>query len=213
MSSKSKKIILETIIFAIIVIIVILLIVFTKKENNEQETIPIVQLSELLEIRNLEDVKYKTEKTEEEISSKYVAETQKYKVKANVIVEETKGKMIYIRGVNNLNIYKTEYDIIKYSDKNTRINQIMQEFETICKNYMQGAEEYKETETIYGENEEQEGRLPVEESIYNKGRLYSKTYKNEENEYDINFYRKDKKIICEFVKILPFSNMYSKIRM
>ena len=213
MSSKSKKIILETIIFAIIVIIVILLIVFTKKENNEQETIPIVQLSELLEIRNLEDVKYKTEKTEEEISSKYVAETQKYKVKANVIVEETKGKMIYIRGVNNLNIYKTEYDIIKYSDKNIRINQIMQEFETICKNYMQGAEEYKETETIYGENEEQEGRLPVEESIYNKGRLYSKTYKNEENEYDINFYRKDKKIICEFVKILPFSNMYSKIRM
>lgn len=213
MSSKSKKIILETIIFAIIVIIVILLIVFTKKENNEQETIPIVQLSELLEIRNLEDVKYKTEKTEEEISSKYVAETQKYKVKANVIAEETKGKMIYIRGVNNLNIYITEYDIIRYSDKNTRINQIMQEFETICKNYMQGAEEYKETETIYGENEEQEGRLPVEESIYNKGRLYSKTYKNEENEYDINFYRKDKKIICEFVKILPFSNMYSKIRM
>ena len=213
MSSKSKKIIIGTIIFAIIVIIVILLMVFTKKENNEQETIPIVQLSELLEIRNLEDVKYKTEKTEEEISSKYVAETQKYKVKANVIVEETKGKMIYIRGVNNLNIYKTEYDIIKYSDKNTRINQIMQEFETICKNYMQGAEEYKETETIYGENEEQEGRLPVEESIYNKGRLYSKTYKNEENEYDINFYRKDKKIICEFVKILPFSNMYSKIRM
>ena len=213
MSSKSKKIILETIIFAIIVIIVILLIVFAKKENNEQETIPIVQLSELLEIRNLEYVKYKTEKTEEEISSKYVAETQKYKVKANVIVEETKGKMIYIRGVNNLNIYKTEYDIIKYSDKNTRINQIMQEFETICKNYMQGAEEYKETETIYGENEEQEGRLPVEESIYNKGRLYSKTYKNEENEYDINFYRKDKKIICELVKILPFSNMYSKIRM
>ena len=110
--------------------------------------------------------------------------------------------MIYIRGVNNLNIYKTEYAINKYNDKNTRINQIMQEFETICKTYMQGAEEYKETETIYGENEEQEGRLPVEESIYNKGRLYRKTYKNEENEYDINFYRKDEKIICEFVKVL-----------
>ena len=71
MSSKSKKIILETIIFAIIVIIVILLIVFTKKENNEQETIPIVQLSELLEIRNLEDVKYKTEKTEDDFVDLY----------------------------------------------------------------------------------------------------------------------------------------------
>ena len=27
-------------------------------------------------------------------------------------------------------------------------------------------------------------------------------YKNEENEYDINYYKKDEKIICEFVKVL-----------
>ena len=202
MSNKNKKIIIGTVILAIILILIIFLIVFTKKENSEQETIRVVQLSELLEIKNLEECKSKIEKTEEEISSKYEAETQKYKVKANVIVKETKGKMIYVRGTNNLNIYKTEYNISKYSDKNIRINQIMQEFEAICKTYMQGAEEYKETETVYGENEEQEGRIPVEESIYNKGRLYSKTYKNEENEYDINFYRKDEKIICEFVKII-----------
>ena len=62
-------------------------------------------------------------------------------------------------------------------------------------------EEYKETDTLYGESTESFER-PIEESIYYEERLYSKTYKSEENTYDINFYRKDNQIICEFVKIL-----------
>ena len=61
-------------------------------------------------------------------------------------------------------------------------------------------EEYKETEQLYGESSA-DFELPIEESIYTEGRLYSKTYKNEENEYDINFYRQDNKIICEFVRV------------
>lgn len=204
MGIKNKKTII-IIVLVILVSIGLVIIIKSKSKNKNEEILKNIDISKLInieQISNLETYEYEIEKTEEEISTKYVIETQKYEVKANIIAGETKGKMIYIRGVNNLNIYKTEYAINKYSDKNTRINQIMQEFETICKTYMQGAEEYKETETIYGENEEQEGRLPVEESIYNKGRLYSKTYKNEENEYDINFYRKDEKIICEFVKVL-----------
>ena len=62
-------------------------------------------------------------------------------------------------------------------------------------------ETYEETEELYGESNA-EFEIPIEESIYNEGRLYSKIYKNEENEYNINFYRKENKIICEFVKVL-----------
>ena len=108
--------------------------------------------------------------------------------------------MIYVRGTENLNVYKTQYTLDKYGDKNTQINGIIQTFEEVCKNYMIIDEEYKETDMLYGESSE-ELELPIEESIYNEERLYSKTYKSEENEYDINFWRQDNKIICEFVKI------------
>ena len=124
-----------------------------------------------------------------------------YKLKATVKMQETTGKMIYLRGVDNINVYQTEYDINKYGDKNTQVSGIMQTFEENCKMYMGIEEEYKETEQLYGEDNA-EFELPVEESIYNEGRLYSKTYKSEESTYDINFYRKDDKIICEFVKVL-----------
>ena len=43
---------------------------------------------------------------------------------------------------------------------------------------------------------------PIEESIYIDGRLYSKTYKNGEKEYNINYYKKGDKIICELVRVL-----------
>ena len=115
-------------------------------------------------------------------------------------MQETTGEMIYLRGVDNINVYQTEYDINKYGDKNTQVSGILQTFEEICKNYMGIGEEYKETEQLYGESNA-EFELPVEESIYNEGKLYSKTYKSEENTYDINFYKKDDKIICEFVRI------------
>ena len=66
---------------------------------------------------------------------------------------------------------------------------------------MEIEETYQEAEQLYGESSA-EFELPIEESIYNEGRLYSKTYKSEENTYDINFYRQDNQIICEFVKVL-----------
>ena len=111
--------------------------------------------------------------------------------------------MIYVRGnYDRLNIYKTEYTLNKYGDKSTEVREIMQEFEMVCEGYMEVAdEEYEETEQLYGESNA-DFKLPIEESIYNEGRLYNKTYKRGENEYDINFYRQDNKIICEFVKRL-----------
>lgn len=202
MQEKNKKIIISSIILAVIVIIAIILIISNnKKANNAQENLQTIELSNLLEIENIEDCKYETEKTEEEISSIYISEKEKYEVKANVKAGEIEGKVIFVRGTENINIYKTEYKLNKYKDKTSEIRNIIQEFEDTCKGYMQLTSEYKETEMLYGESTESYER-PLEESIYYEERLYSKTYKDEENEYNINFYRKDEKIICELVKVL-----------
>lgn len=201
MSDKRKKIITGAVIIGIILII--LLSRINNKNQNEGEKTEIseeVELSEVLEIEDIEKMKYEKEKTKDEIATKYVTGNNMYKLKAIVKMKETTGKMIYVRGVDNINLYQIEYDINKYGDKNIQVSGIMQTFEESCKNYM-GIEEYKETEQLYGESNS-EFELPVEESIYNEGRLYSKTYKSEKNTYDINFYRQDNKIICEFVKIL-----------
>ncbi len=204
MSDKKKKIIVGAIIIGIILIIVIIFLNRTNSKNQNEgktETKEEVELSEVLEIEDIEKVKYEKEKTKEEIAAKYITGNNMYKLKATVKMQETTGKMIYLRGVDNINVYQTEYDINKYGDKNTQVSGIMQTFEENCKMYMGIEEEYKETEQLYGESNA-EFELPVEESIYNEGRLYSKTYKSEKSTYDINFYRKDDKIICEFVRVL-----------
>lgn len=200
MNDKRKKVI----IIAIAIILIVVLLLFMVQKSNEQEEIQMIELSNLLNIENVEDIKklgYETEETEEKMSSKYITGRNKYEVKANVQAGEIEGKLIYARGTQNLNIYKTEYTLNKYEDKTTKVRNIMQEFEMICEGYMEITEdEYKETEQLYGESSA-DFELPIEESIYNEGRLYSKTYKNEDSEYDINFYRQDNKIICEFVKV------------
>ena len=201
---KKKKIIIGASIAGIVLLLVILIVVISnnKKIEGNIETLETVDLSELINIENIESLPYEIEETKEEISSKYITGRNKYEVKANVQAGETEGKMIYVRGnYDKLNIYKTEYTLNKYEDKTTKVRNIMQEFEMLCEGYMEVTdEEYKETEQLYGESSA-DFELPIEESIYSDGRLYSKTYKSEENEYDINFYKQDNKIICEFVKI------------
>ena len=203
MPEKKKKIIIGASIAGVVLLLVILIVVISnnKKAEGNVETLENADLSELINLENIESLAYETEETKEEISSQYITGREIYEVKANIQAGETEGKMIYVRGnYDKLNIYKTEYTLNKYEDKTTKVRNIMQEFEMLCEGYMEVTdEEYKETEQLYGESGA-DFELPVEESIYTEGRLYNKTYKNEENEYDINFYRQDNKIICEFVK-------------
>lgn len=190
----------------ITIIVVILIISDNKKTNKTQESLQTIELSNLLEIENIEDCNYETEKTEEEISSIYITGKEKYEIKANIkageSIEETEGKMIYVRGnYDNVNIYKTEYKINKYEDKTIQVSNIMQQFEMLCEEYIGPLDEYEETEQLYGESNAK-FELPLEESIYNEERLYSKTYKNEEKEYNINYYKTGENITCELVRAL-----------
>ena len=200
---KKKKIIIGASIAVILLLLVILIIAISNnnQETKNIETLQTIELSEVINIEDIEKLSYETETTKEEISSKYISGRNKYELKANVQLGETEGKMIYERSTENINVYKTEYTLDKYGDKNTQVSGIIQNFEDNCKSYMGIDETYQETDMLYGESS---GRfeLPIEESIYNEERLYSKTYKSEENTYDINFYRQDNKIICEFVKVL-----------
>lgn len=202
MKEQKKKIITVVSIIGIALLLVILIVVIVNNKEKEKntETFETVNLSELINIEGMKNIPYETKETEEELSTKYITSGEKCEVKANVQAGETEGKMIYVRGAESLNVYKTEYVINKYEDKTTEVNKIMQEFEMVCEGYMEITEEYKETEQLYGESTESFER-PVEESIYYEERLYSKTYKDEEKEYDINFYKKDNRIICEFVRV------------
>ena len=204
MPEKKKKIIIGASIAVIVLLLVILIVIISNNNKTAEntETLENADLSQLIDVDNIDTLSYETEKTEEEISTKYITGRNTYEVKANVQAGETEGKMIYVRGTQNLNIYKVEYTLNKYKDTTTQVQNIMQEFETMCEGYMEiTEEEYTETEQLYGESTESFER-PLEESIYYEERLYSKTYKSEENTYDINFYRQDNKIICEFVKTL-----------
>lgn len=204
MLDKKKKKIIGAVIIAIILIM--LIVIFVKRAANiKQEDIQTIELTtELLNVENIEDCEYETDKTEEQISSKYYA-SEKYEIKANVKAEETgktEGKIIYVRGnYDNLNIYKTEYKLNKYKDTTIQVNNIMEEFEMICEQYISMLDEYEQTEQLYGESTVDYER-PLAESIYNDGRLYSKTYKNEEKQYDINYYKSENSIICELVRVL-----------
>ena len=207
MTDKKKKIIIGTIIIVIILILVIALILFNTNKNKDDEQLQNIELTtELLDAENIENLDYETEITNEQISSKYSIGKEKYEVKADVMIgegtEKIEGKMIYIRGnYNNLNIYKTEYKLNKYKDKNMQISNILQQFETICESYIGLLDEYEQTEQLYGESTVDYER-PIEESIYYDGRLYSKTFKNEEKQYDINYYKSGESIICELVRVL-----------
>ena len=208
MLDKNKKIIIVSIIIAIILILVITLILFNRNKNTEPEQLQAIELTtELLDAENIQSIGYELEETKEEISSKYITTgKEKYEVKANIRAgentEETEGKIIYVRGnYDNLNVYKTEYKINKYEDKITQVSNIMQQFEMICEGYIGILDEYEETEQLYGESDAK-FELPLEESIYNEERLYSKTYKNEEKEYNINYYKTGENITCELVRVL-----------
>ena len=207
MQENKKKVIIGAIMIAIILIMVITLILFNRNKNEEKEELQTIALTtELLDTENIESVGYELEETEEEISSKYITTgKEKYEIKANIkageITNETEGKMIYVRGnYDNLNVYKTEYKINKYEDKITQVSNILQQFEMICEGYIGLLDEYEETEQLYGESDAK-FELPLEESIYNEERLYSKTYKNEEKEYNINYYKAGENITCELVRV------------
>ena len=208
MDRKKMIFILAIVVIAIIIIVALIINSNSKKQENKDtlsksET---VELSQVFEIEDIEKSKYEVVKNDEiEVASKYLTSSNKYELNVNVKFDKDKGKMIYIReDYEKVNIYQEEHALNKYEDKNIRIEEIMTEFEQKCEMYLNVNEDTEVREELYGESTSK-GKIPVVESIYDENRLYSKTYTIEdemtetEKKYDVNFYRMNEKIICEFV--------------
>ena len=228
MKSKKIKIILSIII--IIIIAIILGIVITKKlnskkaiSNNNTTTMDLSSVFETEDISGLD-----TEQTKNlTVAPKYSVGSNTYKLNAKVMFNEIDGEMIFLReSYNKANIFQTKYRIDTIDSITTQVGRYMQEFEQECTSYMGiEPEEKAYSETLYGEDTE-DAPIPLEESIFNENRLYSLTYKVDENrgieenennskdneanleedasnskKYDINFYRNGDYLVCEFVRI------------
>ena len=201
--NKKQKIIILVIIAIIIVGLIVILINKNKSENKSEKTstIETLDISQVFEIENIEKSKYEITKSKnKEIATKYIVNEEIYELEANIEFMDMLGKMIYVReDYEKVNIYQTEYKLDKYENTNSQVEQIIEEFEGMCKSYLNVEEQEKaQSESLYGEASQKE-KIPLGESIYYDNRLYSKTYEMEEKTYDINFYRSGEKIICEFV--------------
>ena len=202
--NKKQKVILLVVIAIIIIGLIAILI--NKNGNKSEkssaiEKIETLDILQVFEIENIEKSKYEKSKNKNrEIASKYIVNENLYELKANIEFMGTVGKMIYVReDYEKINVYQTEYKLDKYENINSQVEQIIDEFERMCRSHLNVKEQEKaKSENLYGEASQKE-EIPLGESIYYDNRLYSKTYEVEEKTYDINFYRNGEKIICEFV--------------
>lgn len=205
---KNKKIIIISIAVIVVVILGIVVINLNKEETEKEGNQTVVNIVEVFDIEDIEKSNKEIIKNKEvEISDKYtVLDSSKYELQSKVQFDETEGKMIYVReDWNNLNIYQTTYKINKYNDTTTQIRSYMEDFERMCTGYL-GIQVDEELEgNLYGEST-QKLPIPIEESIYLEERLYSKTYRVEDEiadktkYYDINFYKSGENLVAEFVK-------------
>ena len=201
---NKKRIITISAIVIIVVISIICICIITvsdrEKDGNSQVKTETLDISQVFELKDIQKSKYKIEKIKDiKISSKYLTGTETYELKANVDFQDDIGKMYYVReSYSNLNIYQTEYKIDEYENISSQVEGIIENFETKCKSYLGIEESEKGREELSGESTTK-AAIPLGESIYYENREYRKNYDVEEKQYDINFYKKDKAIVCELV--------------
>ena len=203
---KNKKLYI-TIAIIIAIVIILIIVVKTKNKNNTKITnavLPNTDLSEVFELDDIKNTKYEIKKSNSKKIAKKYNVIEKNILNANVEFNNKKGKMIYVRDVNNkMNIYQTKY-MIDDLDYTNGINKYITDFLESASNFI-GAEQLQISDgTIFGEEKE----APyLEESIYTDKKLYTFHYEEktgnietqDKKEYDINFYMEEKYLICEIV--------------
>lgn len=205
---KTKLIIFLIVIFLIIAII---LIAIKNKQKNKIIRKETIDFNNAFEIENINDSKYKIEEAKDvKIASKYSVFNDIYKLDANVKLGDRNGELIYVRNNSQkLNIYQTKYRIDELNF-NEQIERYIEVFRNECVNYI-GNVEKPASESVYGDSK---SSLPVSENIYLNNRLYNIVYEikddNEQQQeveiqsqkFEINFYRNESNLMCEFVKII-----------
>jgi len=195
----------------IFLIIAIILIAIKNKQKNKIIRKETIDFNNAFEIENINDSKYKIEEAKDvKIASKYSVFNDIYKLDANVKLGDRNGELIYVRNNSQkLNIYQTKYRIDELNF-NEQIERYIEVFRNECVNYI-GNVEKPASESVYGDSK---SSLPVSENIYLNNRLYNIVYEikddNEQQQeveiqsqkFEINFYRNESNLMCEFVKII-----------
>lgn len=206
---KNKKNFL--IILGIILILAIIIIAIITKNNNQNTNISskptISDFSKVFELENIDNSNYKIEKSKDvKVAEKYIA-SNAYKLDANVEFGERAGEIIYLRNSSNkINIFQTKYRIDELGSISSQVENYMEIFKNEALSYIGISEDEKGyNQTLLG-TDKSGVKLPLGESIYNEKRLYSITYKDKDTEsegknYEINFYRNENYLVCEFVKV------------
>ena len=139
---KNKKYILIGISILIILILIVSITVAiknNKKSKTKVEELESYNLNEVIDIENIENTKYKTEKikSSEKVSPNYIIGDKSYKLNGNVKLGEKEGKMYFIREEHNkINLYKEKYRIDKYDSIATQVEGIINNFEENIKSYI-----------------------------------------------------------------------------
>ena len=202
---KDKKKILIILGIIILAIFIRAIIIKNNKQNSSTSAKPTISdFSKVFEVENIENTEYKIEKSKDiKVAQKYTS-SNVYKLDANVEFGERAGNIIYLReSYVKVNIFQTKYRIDEIGDIATQIGNYMEKFKQEAFSYIGISDEKETSGILYGKDMKDEA-LPLEESIYNEKRLYSINYKDQETEgknYDINFYRNENYLVCEFVKV------------
>ncbi len=216
-----KKLIISIIAVIIIILIIFITIITIKVEEaikKKREILPEIELtSDIFETEDINMLKeIKLEKTKNvKVSSKYAVGSNSYVAKADVNLENRTGKLIFLRdGYNKANIYQTKYGIDELGSVSSQVAKYMEEFKAYSTMIIGLSSEEPIGEILYNKDDSDKN-IPLEESIYNKNKLYSLTYEMKDDlleektndssnnkKYEINFYRDGSYLMCELVKIL-----------
>ena len=222
MNLKNKKLIWIIAIALIAIIIIALIINKINKSNSSNKNgsasnlVETLDIWEVFDIEDVESSKIAISKSKnEKVASKYAVGRNVYVTDNKIRFNDRDGKVIFLRdGYNDANIYQTTYRVDEDGSLSSQIGERMQKFIDACTSYMGASEDNSTyTEMLYG-GSTTSGEMPIEESIYLENRLYSLTYRINQNmdsnlatedtsqKYDINFYMSDGYLVCEFVRIL-----------
>ena len=203
----NKKINKKTIL--LIIAAVILLIIITIIFTTNKKQIKTLELTEVIDVDYNNTKLFKLKKSDIKMANKYNISEKGYIANKTIKIGELDANMFVINDQNiKGTLFQSKYTVISNEEKREdilppliQVNEYMNEFKmNVLTTITSDINIEPAEEKLYGESK-YDFPLPTEESIYVEKRLYSLTYKIDNNNYDMNFYMADEDtLICELLK-------------
>ncbi len=182
---KNKKLIIIIGILILLIIVIVLIVLLNKKVYFED----LIMKDKYNHSKLVED--YKFADSLKEIKGDV------YLYKKDVYLDSEPGKMYYVRGIDNANIYVFKKNASLFDSGIPILVQIKEYI-----NYIDQIIIDKLNIEISSIDEEYDKTKPIEESIYNDNGLYYKRIYTDNNIYYINYYYDGSDIVIEIARFL-----------